>query len=149
MLYLLREVRVLRQEGKLHEKLISRMRMLFIIALILFGIVIFNLIFRGLDFFTAGALWGIGFLLGLYIFSRMSSVNWNEDDEMVQAASMDALGYASVGLYIVFEIGLRTFLHNAYPVSATVFVLSGICGTLLGRGMGMVMEIRRVFRATL
>jgi len=61
---------------------------------------------------------------------------------------MDMVGYITLGLYIAFEIGLRTFLHDFYPVSATAFLLAGIFGTLLGRAVGTVLTIHNVFRTT-
>jgi hypothetical protein len=147
MLHLFREVRVLRQEGKLHKKLIFRVRMLAVIGAVLLGITLFNIV-RGADPLTAAALGGIGFVLGLYVFSHMSGVNWNEEEELVQATRMGTVGYVTLALYIAFEIGLRTFLADFFPMSATVFLLAGIAGTLLGRVVGMVVEIHKVFRST-
>ena len=97
-----KEVRILRQEGKLHQKLITRVRMLFVISLVLAGIVAFNLFFRGTNPLIAGALAVVGFVLGLFLFSRMNVVNWNEEEEVVQTGRMDTVGYAVLGLYIVF-----------------------------------------------
>lgn len=142
------EVRVLREEGKLHTKLISRTRMLFGISLILGGIVVFNVVFRGAHIGIVSALAIIGFFLGLYVFSRMTAVSWNEEESLVQTDRMDSIGFASLGLYIVFEIGLRTFLKDFYPATATTFLLAGIFGTLLGRAVGTVIEIHRVFKTT-
>ena len=148
MPHFFREVRVLREEGKLHKKLITRTRMLFIISAILFSVVAYNLIFRSVDLVVAGVLAFAGFLLGLLVFSRMNVVQWNEEDSVVQTGRMDVLGFTVLGLYIVFEIGLRTFLKDFYPASATPFLLAGIFGTLFGRAVGTVVEIHRVFRST-
>lgn len=141
-------MRILRQEGKLHQKLITRVRTLFIISLILAVIVTFNLFFRGANPLIVVALATAGFMLGLFLFSRMNVVNWNEQEEVMQIGRMDAIGYTVLGLYIVFEIGLRTFLSSAFPASATVFLLATIFGTLFGRAMGTVIEIHKVFRST-
>jgi hypothetical protein len=100
------------------------------------------------DAVIAGALAIIGFLLGVYIFSRMSVVNWNEEEEVVQTGRMDMIGYITIGLYIVFEISFRTFLHDYFPMSATAYLLAGIFGTIFGRAVGTVIEIHRVYRAT-
>src|SRR4029078_11920272 len=127
---LFREVRILRQEGKLHKKLVSRVRMLFVISLILLGIVVFNVIFRAADPLIASILAVVGFLLGLYVFSRMNVVSWNEQEAVVQADKMDKIGYAILGLYIIFEISFRTFLTYSFPLSATAFLLAGIFGTI-------------------
>ena len=112
------------------------------------GIVAFNLFFRGASPLIVGALVIVGFVLGLFLFSRMNVVNWNEQEEIVQMGKMDAIGYVVLGLYIVFEIGLRTFLNNVFPISATAFLLAGIFGTLFGRATGTIIEIHKVFRST-
>lgn len=122
--------------------------MLAVISLILIGVVVFNVIFRNTDLLVAAALAGIGFILGFYIFSRMSAVEWNEQEKIVQSGRMDIVGYIALGLYIVFEISFRTFLHDFSAVSVTAFLLAGIGGTLLGRVVGTVVEIHTVFRAS-
>jgi len=147
MIRLLREINALRTEDKLHKKLISRLTVLIIISLILLGIVIFNIVFRGADAIIASAVAIVGFILGVFLFSRMNVVNWNEAEEVLQLGKMDLLGYGALALYIVFEIGLRTFLKDFYPISGTVFLLAGVCGTLFGRVLGTLIEIHNVFTA--
>lgn len=146
MFHILKETQMLMAAGKLHKKLITRTRMLFIISLILGAIVIYNLIFKSTNLFIVGGLVVVGFVLGLVIFSRMNVVNWNEEDEVLQIERMDRLGFVVLGLYIAFEVGLRTLLKDFYPVSATTFILAAIFGTLFGRAVGIIVEIRRVFR---
>ncbi len=148
MFHFLKEVRILRQEGKLHRKLIIRIRILLFISLILAGIVVFNVIYRDANWFAALALMIGGFLIGLFVFSRMNVIQWNEEQEVVEAGRMDMIGYAMIALYVAFEIGLRTVLIDFYPVSATAFILAAVCGTLLGRSFGTIIEIHRVFKAT-
>jgi len=142
-----KEVRILQQEGKLHKALVNRVRILFTISLVLVGIVAFNVIFRTADPLIAFVIAIVGFVLGLFVFSKMSPVDWNEDNETVQAGRMDKIGYLSIGGYILFEIGLSTFLSSAFPISATAYLLAGIFGTLLGRAVGTVVEIHNVFKA--
>ena len=144
----LSEVRALEQEGKLHNKLIARVRILFIISLILLGVVLYNLIFHEANpllvtLFALG-----GFLLGLYVFARMNVVNWNEEEEIVQTGKMDIAGYLTIALYIAVEISFRTFLKDVYPLSSTAFLFAGIFGTIFGRAIGTVLTIHKVFRAT-
>ncbi|MFZ3044190.1 MAG: hypothetical protein WA058_03765 [Minisyncoccia bacterium] len=146
MLNILKETRILMAAGKIHKKLISRVSMLFIISLILGVIVIYNLIFKSANSLIVGGLVIAGFAFGLFIFSRMNVVNWNEEDEVLQVGRMDTLGFVILGLYIAFEIGLRTLLKDFYPASATTFILAAIFGTLLGRAVGTIVEIHRVFR---
>jgi hypothetical protein len=58
---------------------------------------------------------------------------------------MDFLGYVTLGLYIVFEIGLHSFLNDHFASSATVLLLSVISGVLAGRAIGTVVQIHRVY----
>lgn len=148
MLHLLKEIRTLRDEGKLHRRLLIRVRMLFVISAILFAVVAYNITTRGTDIALAGALLIIGLLLGVFIFSRMNVVQWNEEEEILEAGRMDLLGYTSLGLYIAFEIGARTALKDFFPASATVLILATIAGTLFGRALGTLVEIHRVYLRT-
>lgn len=142
----LKEVRVLRKEGKLHKKLLSRVRILFIVSGIMLAIVVFDIFFHGLNALIALALAIMGFVLGRFVFSRMNVVNWNEQDEILQTGKMDVVGYASIGLYILVEILFRTFLHDYFPSSATALLLAGIFGTIFGRAVGTVYTIHSVYK---
>src|SRR5947208_1968659 len=106
----LKEIRILRSEGKLHRRLLIRVRMLLGIAVVLGGIVVFNVFYKGASVAVVIPLVLMGLALGLFVFSRMTPVQWNDTEEIVEAAKMDTLGYVTLALYIVFEIGFRTFL---------------------------------------
>ena len=143
---ILTEIRVLRDEGKIHQRLITRTRVLLILSLALFSVVLFNVISRGADWRPALGLAAAGFALGVFLFSRMSPVQWNEEKEVVETGRMDTLGYIILALYIVLEIGLRTFLIDFFPLDATTFVLAGVFGVLFGRVIGTLIEVHRVYR---
>ena len=145
MIHILKEIRILRKEGKLHARLLSQVRILLGISLVLFGIVLYNVFFRGVNGWISLVLAVIGFLLGMFFFSRINSLQWNEEASVVQIAKMDKVGFATLGLYIVFEIGLRTLFNSYFPASATSFILAAIFGTLFGRVTGTMIEIHRVF----
>ncbi len=78
MFHFLKEVRILREEGKLHRKLIMRVRILLAISLILAGVVVFNVVYRDASWLIALALMIGGFVVGLFVFSRMNIIQWNE-----------------------------------------------------------------------
>lgn len=141
------EIRVLRQEGTLHTKLLFRVRLLFIISFILLGVVAYAVLSTAAYLLVVVALAVIGFLLGLYVFSRMNVVNWNEQEEILEAGKMDLLGYLTLALYIIIEISFRTLLKEYYPASATAYILAGVFGTILGRAVGTIVTIHKVFRA--
>ncbi len=143
-----KEVRVLSQEGKLHKSLITRTRILFGISLVLACIVAYNIVAHGASLLIVVPLALGGLVLGMYVFARMSAVDWDEGKDLVQIARMDKLGFATLGLYILFEIVARTFLRDFFPLESTAYILSLVFGTLLGRAIGTVLEIHRVYRAT-
>jgi uncharacterized membrane protein len=142
-----REVDALRQKGKLHNQLILRTYALFVISIAMGAIVSYNLMFKGTSPVIVVLLAGFGFVLGRFVFTRISVVDWDEDKEVVRIGKMDALGFAVLGAYIGFDIVLRAFLTDLYPGSVTIFLLAVFFGTLFGRAVGMVVEVHRVFRA--
>jgi hypothetical protein len=147
MTNIFQEVRQLRKEGRVHTALLRRTQILFGIAIVLLLITLFNIFTRSLSLAIVLILLIVGFLLGLFVFSRMTGVEWNEEESMLRTSKMDIVGFASIGLYILFEIALRTFLRDSYPALATVYVLAGVSGTLLGRAIGTLIEMHRVFIA--
>ncbi len=146
-MHFLNEVRILRDEGKLHARLITRTRILLGISLVLGGITIFNIIYRGADWMFAGGLVLAGLILGLFVFSRMNPVQWNEEQAIIETGRMDTVGYIILVLYIALEIGLRTFLKDFYPLSATTLILAGVFGVLFGRAIGTLIEVHRAYKA--
>lgn len=89
MMNLFAEIRALKKEGKLHNKLLIRTRILFIIATILLGVVLYNVFTRDLDVLWAIFIGVVGFFLGVFVFSQMNVVNWNEEKEVVKSGKMD------------------------------------------------------------
>ena len=139
------EIRALKKEGKLHNKLLIRTRILFIIATILLGVVLYNVFTRDLDVLWAIFIGVVGFFLGVFVFSQMNVVNWNEEKEVVKSGKMDKVWYIALALYIFFEIGLRTLLKEYFPLEVIPLLLSGISWTLIGRGIGTLLKIHRVY----
>jgi hypothetical protein len=133
MIHILKEIRTLREEGKLHNKLIRTVRITFLISVILLAVVIYNSLsrnFTGYYLLVGLTLALIGFILGLNIFNKMSTITWNEEKEVLQSERMDKVGYVVLGLYILFEISLRTFLKSNFTVNVVPLLLCGIFGTI-------------------
>jgi hypothetical protein len=76
----------------------------------------------------------------------MTPLQWNESNEQVESASMGYLGYAMIGLYILFEVGARTLLGDVVGADYQAYLFSLIFGVIFGRTMGVVAEIHRVYR---
>jgi hypothetical protein len=149
MFSLLKEIKALKEEGRLHDGLLKRNRILIVIGTLLLAGTLFNVLFRTTSIAAtagSGLLFAVGFLFGYYLFSQMSAVAWDEDKEVVIAEKMDKVGYATLALYILFEVLLRTYLKNHFPTEAVPLILSAVSGTLLGRAIGTLAEIHRVYR---
>lgn len=146
MINLLRVVRGLKDEGKLHGRLVFQIRMLSAVSLILLGIVAYQVIARGLSLSISLALAALGFALGLLVFSRMNKVVWNEEEEVIKTGRMELLGFGILALYIAFEVGLRTFLNSEFAgtFAAVAYLLAGIGSSLLGRSIGTLIAIRKL-----
>ena len=143
-----RRVRALKSEGKLHKRLIFQIRLLSLISIVLLGVVAYNVVLNGLNLWIALAIGIVSFLLGLFVFSRMNALVWNEEEEVIKAGRMELLGFGVLGLYIAFEIGLRTFLTFEFPgtFAATAYLLAGIGSSLLGRSVGTLVAIQKLDR---
>lgn len=147
MPHILREVRILREEGKLHSRLVTRTRIFLVISFLLLCFATY-FVFEGANPLLSLGLAVVGLVVGYFIFSRMTRVQWNTDTEQVESASMGALGYGMIGLYIVFEIGARTLLSDFLGAGAEGYIIALIFGVILGRTLGVVADIHRVYKST-
>jgi hypothetical protein len=143
---ILREVRELREEGRLHRGLIRRTRIFLSISGVLFCVALYLAFAQQAQPLLWGGAAAIGFLAGFLIFSRMTPLQWNEASEQVESASMGYLGYGMIGLYILFEVGARTLLGDIVGAQYHSYLFALIFGVIFGRTMGVVAEMHRVYR---
>jgi heme/copper-type cytochrome/quinol oxidase subunit 4 len=141
-------LRTLKADGKLHKRLLVQIRILSIISVILLGVVAYNVVVYGLSAWLALAIAAVSFLLGLFVFSRMNTIVWNEEEEIIKTGRMEILGFVVLALYVGFEIGLRTLLNAEFPHSfaATAYLFAGIGASLLGRSLGTLIAIQKLDR---
>ena len=137
----------MRQEGKIHKKLVISVRMMAAIALILGTIVLYEVLFMGVTAWLAALLAVAGLLIGWYVFLPLNRSEWNEEKEVVAARRMDALGFAAIAAYIVIVVGLRFYLNATFHAGTTMLILSLVCGMLIGRVAGTISHIHRAFKA--
>ncbi len=143
---LFQSVKALKQEGKLHARLVFQIRLLSAISLILLGVVVYQVLVHGIGLALTTGIATLGFFLGLFVFSKMNKLVWNEEEEVIKTGRMELLGFVVLALYIAFEIGLRTILNNEFPESfaAVAYLLAGIGSSLLGRSLGTLVAIRKL-----
>lgn len=148
MLNLIKELHALQEEGKLHAKLILRISILFGISFATGTAVLYNILFRGAEWWIATLVALVGFIAGFFLFARMNVVKWDEGERLLTTARMDIAGFAILVLYVLFELGFKIFLNDFFPAEASAFILAAVFGTLFGRAVGTMFEIHRVYRAT-
>jgi hypothetical protein len=122
--------------------------MLGIISTILLAISLYQTIRYGFSGLLYGLLAIVGFLLGVTVFSKMNKVVWDEEKEVIANGRMDKVGFAIIGLYIIFEMGLRHFLKTEFAgtLAATTYLLATIGASLLGRTLGTMIAIQKVVK---
>lgn len=139
-------IRDLETDGKMHKKLLFRVRILTIISVLLLSFVIYRTLLGDLNVFIVVLLVVLSFPLGLFVFSKMNKVVWDEEGETIMAGKMELAGFAIVALYILFEITLRTYLKAEYAetFAATGYLLAGIGASLLGRSVGTLVAVQKL-----
>lgn len=127
------------------KRLRFRLRIYFLIAAILIGILFFN-VFRGslrLDFGILGLLAGCG--IGI-ISSRMFHISWSHDAKKV-VSRLDMFGIGILILYILFEIFREKivgyFTHDIQVGTVGFAVLAGI---MFGRVLGTRGKIIKILK---
>lgn len=142
-------LRDLTSEGKLHRPLLIRLKILLAISAALLLVVIYQIGKETLNvWMSLGIAFG-AFLLGLFLFSKMTTVKWDEEKEVIATERMDKFGFGILLLYIVFEVGLRTILKMEFggTFAATGYLLAGIGGSLLGRSVGDLVAIHKLAKS--
>lgn len=143
--------RELNKEGFLHKKLVLRLLMLGVISIISLGIVIFNILERGLNSGIALGLGSAGFLFGIWIFYRMNPVKWDENQELLVVTKIDRVGFIILGIYIVMRVAVRFYLDHLYH---NVVILTGLSmaivfGVAFGRLAASLSAIKKAHKEIL
>jgi hypothetical protein len=125
------------------KKLVFRVRLLFLIFVVLFGIVIFETAEgRGDILFTL-----ISFLIGVvvgFLVGRIFSIKWHEDVNKV-VSSIDRVGIAIIILYILFSLVRHQVLGQLFHgEDLTLLSLSLISGIMFGRVFSALRNIRKI-----
>lgn len=124
-------------------KLSIRLRMFFVIVLILIGLMLYDVFEGVLSIYLALGGFILGMIVGFFA-SRMSLIHWHEESAKV-VSRIDAIGGVIMALYIIFAI-LRKWIFEYWLQGATLtaFTFSIIAGMMLGRLFGMHLNIRKV-----
>lgn len=117
------------------KKLKFRLRLYFIIAIVMLSIVFYDIFKNILSIEFALIATGIGIAVGV-ISARMSNISWNKDANKI-ATSLDKFGVIFTGIYIVFAVFrqqlIGLFVHGPI-VGAISFSIAA--GVMIGRVVG-------------
>lgn len=127
------------------RKLIIRLRIFFIVFIVLIGIIVYEI---NRQYLPAAACIGaimLGVLIGA-VFVRRKRIYWEEETARV-IARMDRLGIGLLIIYIIFAISRHWLLHQwLHGDELTAFSLSLAAGAMLGRLLSMRSQIRQILK---
>jgi hypothetical protein len=127
------------------RKLVLRLRIFFVVLILLLGIIIYEVSTGYIPLIKAMAGFSIGILTGV-VFSRRKKIFWEEETSMV-IARMDRIGIILLIIYIVYTIFRHKWLaYWFYGHELTAFSFSLAAGTMAGRLFNMRRQIRRVLK---
>lgn len=138
---------VSREHARKHidKRLRIRLRLYFLIAAIMVGIVIFNWAIGKLSLIFSLLGIGGGLIIGI-VSSRMFHISWDHDAQKV-VSQFDLFGGIILAGYIVFEIS-REWLFSQYihGAIAGAITFAFIAGVMIGRVLGTRGKIRQVLK---
>jgi len=127
------------------RKLIIRLRIFFIVFILLTGIIIYEV---DRQYLPASACVGavmMGMLMGA-VFVRRKRIYWEEETSRV-IARMDRIGIGLLVIYIIFLITRHWILHQwLRGDELTAFSFSLAAGAMLGRLLSIRSQIRQILK---
>lgn len=139
----------LASEGKLDRALRLRLAVFIVVVLLCGAAAFYDVVSYRINAFLLIGFASASMLLGLFIFSRMNTIEWNEEREVVMLKRFDVFGTVMLVLYILIRIVTKSFLddyfHNVVTVSAITYAT--VFGVMLGRLFGILITIHKVHAA--
>lgn len=125
------ELHELHKKGKLHQKLIRRLFIMGVLAILFGAIAIYDTLSTNLRWYTAIGGFSAGLISGKFLFKRIYTAVWDEEKQVIVTGKIDRIGFFLFGIYflsrILIEVVLRYFWHDVHVVSGIAFaVFSGI-----------------------
>jgi hypothetical protein len=148
MLHDIKAIVGLNKEGKIHKNLILRLRIFAVLVLVFFGLVAYDIVAKGLPALPTIMMITAGFLLGRYVFTRMTVITWDEEKEMLIMGRLDLAGFGVLILYLITRYSTHWLLAHIYH---SVFLITGltfasIFGGFLGRFEGMLEKVLKTHK---
>lgn len=125
------------------RKLYNRLKIFVIIVIILASLMLYDVREGILSVHLALGGFVLGIAIGFFV-SRMFLIHWHEESAKV-ASRMDAIGVVILLGYLSFAFSRSwIFAHWIHGVALTAFTFSILAGIMLGRLLGMRLNIRKV-----
>ena len=130
-------------EKHIDRKLYNRLRIFFVIVIILVGLIIYDVLGGVLNIGLALGGFALGLVVGFFA-SRMFLIHWHEENAKV-VSRIDEIGFVVMLLYIFFALSINwIFGHWFHGAVLTAFTFSILAGVMLGRLLGMRLNVRKV-----
>lgn len=139
----IRSTQALWKTGKLHRKLMIRLRLFFCAALFSAIALFIDILFRGLPVLASCFFLLAGFLFGYLLLSKALPIRWHETEEVITVGRFDMVGFFILALYLLVRFVGPSYISgwssNAFFVSG--YTLAGFLGMVLGRIFGILESI--------
>ena len=127
------------------KKLLFRVRFFFVIFLVIFGFIVYDVAINIIPLPLASLGVTIGILVGL-IIGRIFKIDWYKKNSIV-VARIDTVGIFMVFVYICFALSREwIFAHWFHGPLLTTFVFSTVAGVMFGRMWSLRVGIQKVLR---
>jgi hypothetical protein len=127
------------------KKLRNRLRIYFVISIILIVVVVYEITSRLVPFTFALLGVGVGILLGI-VTARMFHLSWNHDAKKI-VSRLDIFGGVILMLYIIFAIFrsqiISYFIHGSAVGGVSISIVMGI---MIGRVLGTRGKIIKILK---
>lgn len=129
----------LHRDKKIDWFLRLRIAILFILAFLFGGTVVFDLFEYHANPWPVTWFFAGGFIAGYIWFHRMTPIHWDEESQTMKVRRFDVVAILFIVLYVisrlVFEFVIKTEITNTIAVSIATY--SAICGIMFGRILGL------------
>jgi len=145
---ILEELKHIHREGKVHRKLKLRLAWLAFIAATVLGILVYDIVIKGLTIVPVLVFSFVGYVIGYYLFSHMQSITWDEEREVVRLGKFDLFSLFLLVAYIAYRLLVEQYLQLRYTngLLITGYGLATLFGGIVGRVMGMLHAVAKVHR---
>jgi hypothetical protein len=127
------------------KKLRFRLGLFLLIAVGIFGFIVYDVVMGALSWWIAGTALLFGLAIG-YVLGRAMKAQWHETEDII-VLKMDRLAMLALGAYVVIDLSRNWLLgHWLTGVALTAAALAVLSGALFGRFLGMLHSVRKRLR---